>query len=101
MIEIPRITGTLPTVEPEITDGSRGGYGGWIVTVYNNNHNTWEEVMSILQAATGCGPEEAYLETWEVDNLGASVVHHGREQECQDAAAIIATIGIRVEVTEE
>jgi hypothetical protein len=41
------------------------------------------------------------METWEIHNLGKSVVHHGSQQECERAAAIIRTIGIRVEVRQE
>ncbi|MBS1717810.1 MAG: ATP-dependent Clp protease adaptor ClpS [Armatimonadetes bacterium] len=74
---------------------------GWIVRVYNNEHNTYDEVMNILMVATHCDTDEAYLETWEIDHLGSSVVHHGEEQECRRAAGIIGTIGIRVEVLEE
>ena len=43
--------------------------------------------------------DEAYMETWEIDHLGKSVVHRASEAECQRAAEIIATIGIRVEAT--
>jgi len=81
---------------------SQGGNGQhWIVTVYNNEYNTWDEVVGILMAATGCPEDEADMETWEVDNLGKSVVHHGEQQVCEEAAGIIAQIGIRVEVSEE
>lgn len=73
----------------------------WNVTVYNNDHNTYEEVMTVLQLATGCSVEEAYIETWEVDHLGASTVHRADEAECIRVADIIRVIGIRVEVTQE
>jgi ATP-dependent Clp protease adaptor protein ClpS len=73
---------------------------GWIVTVFNNDYNTYEQVMTILMAATGCTAEEAYIEAWEIDNLGKSVVHHAGEEECRTAAKVIATIGIKVEVTQ-
>jgi hypothetical protein len=87
---------------PEIDDGQTRGYGdAWLVTVFNNEYNTWDEVVDILLIATGCTIEEAEIETWEIDRLGKSVVHHGAEQDCRDAAEIIATIGIRVEVTQE
>jgi ATP-dependent Clp protease adapter protein ClpS len=75
--------------------------GGWIVVVYDNDYNTFEEVMAILMIATECSSEEAYIETWEVHHLGKSVVHHAGEEECHRVAGIIATIGIRVEVQEE
>ena len=72
-----------------------------IVIVFDNDHNGFEEVENILIAATGCTRKEAQIETWEVHNLGKSTVHHGAEEECHRAAAIIRTIGIRVEVIEE
>lgn len=73
----------------------------WIVTVFDNDFNSVEEVLTILMAATNCSPSEAFEETWEIHNLGKSVVHHGAESECTTAAEIIAQIGIRVEVTQE
>ena len=81
-------------------DESVGG-SGWIVIVYNNEINTWDEVVNILQRATACTAEEANMETWEIDNLGKSVVHHGGEEECEKVASIIRTIGIQVEVMED
>lgn len=91
-----------PVVVPEKEEdvGVPGGKGGWIVTVFDNDYNTWEEVMYILQVATGCGPEEAYTETWEIHHLGRSVVHCAGREECENVAAIIATIGIKVAVSE-
>ena len=69
--------------------------------VYDNDVNTYAEVIHILQLATACTLEEAEIEAWEVDNLGKSVVHHGAKEECERAAGIIRQIGIRVEVTQE
>lgn len=89
IIELPRI------------DDSNTSSGGWIVTVFDNDHNTVDEVMAVLLLATSCTAEEAYIETWEVHNLGRSVVHHAGEEECHRVAAIIATIGIKVEVSSE
>jgi len=86
---------------PEIADSHTGSGDHWIVTVYNNEYNTWDEVVNILMIATGCSEDEADMETWEVDNLGKSVVHHGAQDVCESAAEIIAQIGIRVEVSEE
>lgn len=73
----------------------------WIVTVFNNEINTYDEVMNILMIATNCSVDEAYMETWEIDHLGQSVVHFGKEKECSAVAEVIRTIGIRVEVSEE
>ena len=73
----------------------------WIVVVYDNEHNTVEEVTFILMLATGCTDKEAEIETWEVHHLGKSVVHNAAEQECLRVAEIIGTIGIQVEVIKE
>ena len=90
------------TIEVEQTSGPESGLGdGWIVTVFNNETNTYDEVMTILMIATHCDAEEAFMETWEIDHLGKSVVHHGARDECEDAAQVIAQIGIRVEVSQE
>jgi len=78
-----------------------GTGGGYIVTVYNNEHNTYDEVMMILMVATECDAEEAYMETWEIDHLGKSVVHRACEKDCQSVADVIASIGIEVQVSED
>lgn len=96
----PRAAGTVDLPEAfEVISGK--GDRDWIVTVFNNETNTYEEVITILIVATGCTFEEAYIETWEIDHLGRSVVHHGDESECQRVAEVIRTIGIHVEVTQE
>ena len=92
---------TLPDLEEKITDRTTGGGSGFLVIVYDNDKNTWHEVVTVLQKATGCTQEEAEIETWEVDTLGKSVVHHAGQEECERAAGIIRTIGIRVEVVED
>ena len=78
-----------------------GTGGGYIVTVYNNEHNNYDEVMMILMVATECDAEEAYMETWEIDHLGKSVVHRACEEDCKSVADVIASIGIEVAVTED
>jgi ATP-dependent Clp protease adaptor protein ClpS len=85
----------------EVVDDGTGHAHHWVVTVFNNDVNTYDEVMNILMKATSCSEDEAAMETWEIDRLGKSVVHFGKEEECQQAANVIATIGIRVEVSEE
>lgn len=93
------LPGTIERPDIEATDSQTGD--GWIVTVFNNEENTYSEVMTILMIATECDADEAYMETWEIDHLGKSVVHMGSRDECDAAAAIIAQIGIRVEVSQE
>jgi ATP-dependent Clp protease adaptor protein ClpS len=74
---------------------------GWIVTVFNNDTNTYDQVMFVLMLATGCTSEEAYIEAWEIDHYGKCIVHKACESECKKAADVISTIGIKVEATPE
>lgn len=90
------------TIElPEIIQNETPLNESWIVIVYNNDYNTWDEVVLILMIATQCNQEEAEIETWEVDRLGKSVVHCAGKDECETAASIIRQIGIEVEVKSE
>ena len=86
---------------PSLQDSTGTSLSHWIVTVFNNATNTFDEVIDILMRATACTEEEAEIETWEIDALGKSVVHHGGQEECERAAGIIRLIGISVEVSEE
>lgn len=95
---------SLPAIieKPEIEElGPGSGDELWVVTVYDNDYNSVEQVILVLMKATGCSLREAEMETWEIHNLGKSVVHHGEKEECDKAANIIAQIGIRVEVSSE
>ncbi len=94
------IFSTVETPERLLND-LETSYDSWIVTVFNNEHNTYEEVIAVLMLATSCSLEEAHIETWEIDHLGKSVVHCAVQQECHDVARVIARIGIRVEVSSE
>lgn len=89
------ITRRLPDLDQAGADETTREF---IVIVFDNDHNTYDEVIRILQKATACSLEEAQMETWEIDHTGRSVVHHGDRAECERAAAVIATIGIRVAV---
>jgi ATP-dependent Clp protease adaptor protein ClpS len=91
---------TVLVPEPQLGGPSTGGDGDWMVIVFNNDTNTFEEVTDILQKATGCGQPEAEMETWEVHHLGRSIVHHADKPECERVAEIIRSIGIQVEVEE-
>jgi ATP-dependent Clp protease adaptor protein ClpS len=89
---------TVTVPRPERAEEVGNTESGWIVIVYDNPVNTFEQVIGILQKATGCSLEEAEMETWEVHHVGRSVVHHGDQAECERAASVIATIGIQVKV---
>ena len=56
------VTHRRPDLFDETTHSLLSDY---IVIVFDNEYNTWEEVIGILQKATGCSLEEAEMETWE------------------------------------
>ncbi|HEV2473348.1 MAG TPA: ATP-dependent Clp protease adaptor ClpS [Chthonomonadales bacterium] len=96
LVAAPKAPIIAPVDTPDSTDLDHGD--DHIVVVYDNPVNTYDQVIDILQKATGCSLQEAMIETWEVDHLGKSVVHHDSVEECNRAASIIRTIGIHVEV---
>lgn len=94
----PLLASSSPSVKPRPDINISGKEDpGWKVTVFNNETNTYEEVIAILMIATGCDAEEAYIETWEIDHYGSCVVHRSDQEACQQAAQIIAKIGIKAE----
>ena len=56
--------------QPRPDDTTTRG-GGWHVVAFNNDYNTFAEVIEILIVATGCTREEAEIETWEIDRFGS------------------------------
>ncbi|MGV3615943.1 MAG: ATP-dependent Clp protease adaptor ClpS [Fimbriimonas sp.] len=89
-------------IEPEIGDStSAKGGGRWMVVIYNNDTNDIDEVIDAVMRATGCDPEEAFIETWEAHHFGKAPVHFASKPECEDAASVISAIGVRTEVSPE
>ena len=86
---------------PNLHDADSNQTESWMVIVYNNEINTYDEVVIILMVATHCSVEEAEIETWEIDHLGKSNVHFADKEECEQVAKIIRQIGIQVEVKSE
>ena len=51
----------LPDLEEKLPGT---GDDGFIVIVFDNPVNTFDQVENILMQATGCGRREAKMETW-------------------------------------
>lgn len=73
----------------------------WKVVIFNNDTNSFGEVISILIKATGCDMGEAMIETWEADTYGKADVHFASRHECDTAAKTISSIGVKTEVAPE
>ncbi len=51
--------------------------------------------------STGCGLEEASIETWEAQMYGKTAVHFSSRNECEIVAVMISSIGVKTEVSRE
>jgi len=87
-------------LEPDIL-GTDVGAGRWMVVIYNNETNSMEEVVEVLMCATGCTEDEAEIEMWEAHTFGKAPVHFAAKTECDEAARVISSIGIKTEVALE
>lgn len=71
--------------------------GPWIVILYNCECHTFDDVIGILQRATGCSMEKGEAIAWEVHTKGRAICYSGSREECERVAAIIASIRLQVE----
>jgi ATP-dependent Clp protease adaptor protein ClpS len=91
---------SAPVLDPvEVDDISYSGR--WMVIMFNNPLNTFEEVIMILMVATECSMDEAELETWEAHLRGKAPVHFASKEECNRVSKIISSIGVVTEVQPE
>lgn len=86
---------------PEIFDADTGYGGRFMTLIYNNDTNTFDEVIEALMRATGCTVEEAYMEAWEAHTFGRAPVHFSSQEACCAVATIVGRIGVRTEVRPE
>ncbi|GMT49383.1 MAG: hypothetical protein IEMM0008_0922 [bacterium] len=70
----------------------------WVI-VYDNDKNTFEEVIQVIQKATSCSYEVAEHVAWEIHNKGQSKVMIAPFVEARKASKLISNIGIKVIVT--
>ncbi len=91
---------TRPFVEPEIIEVGKTT-GRWMVVIYNNDFNTFDEVVEVIMRSTGCGSDEALIEAWEAHTFGKAPVHFSGRDECEIVAVMISSIGVRTEVRPE
>jgi Uncharacterized conserved protein len=98
----------LPTISPsplglpgldELEDIRDGAdiTGPWIVILYNCECHTFDDVIDILQKATGCTVEKGFQIAYEVHTRGRAICFSGSKEECDRVANIIASIRLQVE----
>jgi len=80
-----RMSMSSPTILPNAENTSTQR-GRWMVIIFNNDHNSVDEVVAILMHATACDLQEAIIETWEADTFGKASVHFSTKPECHRVA---------------
>lgn len=95
------MSGARPSFEPTFETSRGGSKERWMVVIFDNDVNTFEQVTDVLMTATGCDFEEALIETWEAHTYGKAPVHFASKQVCDDVATRISTIGVRTRVCPE
>ena len=75
--------------------------GRWMVVIFNNDHTSIEDVITIIMRSTGCSAQEAFIEAWEAHHYGKSSVHFAKRTECEIVAGMISSIGVQTEVRRE
>lgn len=88
------------TLQPDLLPGGKT-QGRWMVTIFNNDTNSFDEVIGVLMQSTGCTLEEASIEAWEAHTYGRSGVHFDAKPECERVADIISSIGVQTKVSLE
>jgi ATP-dependent Clp protease adaptor protein ClpS len=93
----------VPAIETERTEKQqhRGYEGRYAAIIFNNDANSFDEVIDVIMLTTSCPFEEAQIETWEAHTYGQAPVHFASEAECMRVASTISSIGVRTEVRKE
>ena len=75
-----------------------GGVHPWMVILFNDDHHSFDEVITQVQKATGCSPAEAFQITYAAHTNGQAVASVGSMSECEHVASVLREIDLRVEL---
>jgi len=70
----------------------------WIVILFNDDHHTFDAVITQVQKATGCSPAEAFHITYTAHTHGQAVAYVGSWAECEQVASVLREIALHVEL---
>ena len=88
----------LPAVISEKSLQSKlPGDGDWVVILYNCDCHTFEDVIEVLQRATGCTEDVAEFLAYKVHLDGRAIVFRSNRDKCERVASIIGAVGLQVE----
>ena len=90
-----------PAILPQQDQDESTLTGRYKVVIFDNPDTPQDDVYEILMRATGCDQQEAEIEIWEAETYGKAAVHFATRAECESAAWLISSIGVRTEVSPE
>lgn len=70
----------------------------WRVILYNDEIHTFDEVISQIIKATGCGTAEAEKLTWQVHLEGKACVYEGEFEACFQVQGVLREIQLVTEI---
>lgn len=83
----------------EVVETGRGSGGASKVYLFNCDCHTFEQVIGqLVKAVPGMTRAEAEELAWRVHTQGLAEVYRGGQPECERVAAILAEIGLIVQV---
>ncbi len=92
---------TIPNIEEELkkwTEEFKKPQGSWQVILYNDNFNSYDNVVLWLQKSTGCSQDRANDITMTAHKNGRAVCYGGDKEKCQQVASYLRGKGLQVEV---
>lgn len=68
------------------------------VLLFNDDHHTFDEVISQVCKATGCSGEKGESIAWEVHTMGKALVFEGDLIECLRVSSVLEEIALHTQV---
>ena len=68
------------------------------VILFNDEVHTFEEVIGQIIKATGCDTARAEALTWEVHNIGKSMVFEGEMTKCVQVSSVLEEIDLTTQI---
>ena len=72
--------------------------GGARVILLNDDHHSFDEVITQLMKAIHCTPEKGESIAWTVHTQGKCEVYHGPVEECLQVSAILEEIDLKTQI---
>ena len=72
---------------------------GNIVTLFNDEQHSYEQVTNQVMLATKCSEREAFKIAYLVDHKGSAIVFRGELDDCIRVSSILEKIGLKTTIS--